>query len=100
MLGKERKVHRLLDDARKQAEGLPLHLDDIEGQPVTITEVSFSSGGFGKYIVMRVVDGNGEVFDVMTGGKLVVDAMENAFEADHIPCEATFVRSGRTWIIQ
>ena len=100
MTAKANKVHKLLDDAVKQAEGVPLRLDDIEGQTVTITEVEFSSGSFGTYIIMGVVDAHGEVLDVMTGAKLVVDAIEHAVEAEHIPCEAKFFRRGRTWLIE
>ena len=100
MSDKAQKVHKLLDDAVKQAEGVPLRLDDIEGQAVTITDVEFSSGGFGTYITMTVVNKDGEVFDVMTGAKLVVDAIEHAFEGEHFPCEATFIRRGRTWLIE
>jgi len=97
---KAQEVHKLVNDALKQAEGVPLHLDDIEGQTVTITDVIFSKGTYGPYVVMTVVDPNGEVFDVQNGGKLVVDALEHAFENEHIPCQATFVRSGRTWLIE
>ena len=91
---------QLLNHAHKQAEGVPLRLENIEGQAVTITAVEFSSGSFGAYLTMMVVDGEGEVLDVMTGAKLVVDALENAVETEALPCEAKFVRRGRTWIIE
>lgn len=91
---------RLLDHAHKQAEGVPLRLEDIEGEEVTVTSVEFSSGNFGPYMTMEVVNEDGEVLDVMTGAKLVVDAIENAVEADALPCEAKFVRRGRTWLIE
>jgi len=91
---------KLLDHAHKQAEGVPLRLDNIEGEPVTVTDVEFSSGSFGAYMTMKVVNKDGEVLDVMTGAKLVLDAIENAVDADALPCEATFVRRGRTWLIE
>jgi len=91
---------KLLDHAHKQAEGVPLRLDNIEGQLVTITGVDFTSGSFGPYMTMNVVNTDGEVLDVMTGAKLVLDAIENAIDADALPCEATFVRRGKTWLIE
>ena len=91
---------QLLNHALKQAEGVPLRLENIEGQAVTITSVEFSSGSFGAYLTMTVISGNGEALDVMTGAKLVVDALENAVENEALPCEAKFVRRGRTWLIE
>jgi len=91
---------QLLSHAFKQAEGVPLRLENIEGQAVTITAVEFSSGAFGAYLTMTVVDNDGEALDVMTGAKLVVDALENAVEMASLPCEAKFVRRGRTWLIE
>lgn len=91
---------RLVDHALKQAEGVPLRLEDIEGQEVTVTDVMFTSGAFGPYMTMTVVNAEGEALDVMTGAKLVVDAMENAVDADALPCEAKFVRRGRTWLVE
>jgi len=91
---------QLLNHALKQAEGVPLRLENIEGQPVTITAVEFSSGSFGAYLTMTVVDTDDEALDIMTGAKLVVDAVENAVEDGDLPCEAKFVRRGRTWLIE
>jgi len=91
---------QLLSHAFKQAEGVPLRLEDIEGQAGTITEVEFKSGAFGSYLTMTFVDTDGEAMDVMSGAKLVVDALENAVENDALPCEAKFVRRGRTWLIE
>ena len=93
-------MSRLVDHALKQAEGVPLRLEDIEGQDVTVTAVEFTSGSFGPYMTMTVVNKDGEALDVMTGAKLVVDAMENAVEADALPCDAKFVRRGRTWLVE
>ena len=91
---------RLVDHAVKQAEGVPLRLDNIEGQEVVVQSVEFSSGSFGAYMTMKVVVEGGEVLDIMTGEKLVVDAIENAVDADDLPCEAKFVRRGRTWLVE
>ena len=91
---------RLVDHALKQAEGVPLRLENIEGQEVTIQSVEFSSGSFGPYMTMQVIVEGGEVLDVMTGAKLVLDAIENAVDADALPCEAKFVRRGRTWLVE
>jgi len=91
---------QLLKHALKQAEGVPLRLENIEGQPVRITAVEFSSGSFGSYMTMTVIDENGEALDVMTGAKLIVDALENAVDNEALPCEAKFVRRGRTWLVE
>jgi len=100
-------MSRLVDHALKQAEGVPLRLDDIKGQEVTILAVEFSSGSFGNYAVMRVEDANGEQFDCMTGAKLVMDALENTAlmvnsegESIGFPCLAIFLQKGRTWIME
>ncbi len=92
-------MSRLVNHAVKQAEGLPNRLEDIEGQEVTIVDVNFSTGTFGPYLTMVVVTANGEEIDVMTGAKLVVDALEHATEDNDLPCGATFTRKGRTWVI-
>ena len=91
---------RLVDHAHKQAEGVPLRLENIEGLEVTVTEVEFTSGNFGPYMTMKVVNAEGEILDVMTGATLVLDAMENAVDVDALPCEAKFVRRGRTWLVE
>ena len=91
---------RLVDHALKQAEGVPLRLPDIEGQEVTVTAVEFNAGSFGPYMTMTVVNKDGEIMEVMTGAKLVLDAIENAVEADALPCEARFFRRGNAWLIE
>jgi len=91
---------RLLDHAHKQAEGVPLRLPDIEGQEVTVQSVEFNAGTYGPYMVMQVIVEGGEVVEVMTGAKLILDAIENAVEADALPCEAKFFRRGNAWLIE
>jgi len=90
---------RLIDHAQKQAEGLPLRIEDIADQNVTITAVRFNSGQFGPYAVMTVVKEGGEALDVMTSAMLVLDALENATIAESFPLEAAFKLKGRTWTI-
>ena len=97
---------RLVDHAVKQAEGVPLRLPDVAGQEISILGVEFSSGAFGSYVIMRCQGSDGEEFDLMTGAKLVVDALEHAVEAVddkgemlNFPCEAVFTEKGRTWIM-
>jgi len=85
--------------AIKQAEGGPLRLGDIEGQQVTITSVEFRDGDFGHYALMQVVNVDGEHFEVMTGASLVLDALANVEETGSFPCEAVFVKKGRTWLV-
>jgi len=91
---------RLIEHAHKQAEGVPLRLDDVEGQEVLVTAADFTSGSFGPYMTLTVVNMDGEELDVMTGAKLVLDAMENAVAAGALPCEAKVVRRGRTWLVE
>lgn len=93
-------MKRLIDHALKQAEGVPLRLPDIEGQEVTVTGVEFTSGGYGPYMTMTVVDKDGQSLDVMTGAKLVMDAIENAVELDALPLLAKFYRRGNAWLIE
>jgi len=90
----------LKSHARKQAEGGPSRLGDIEGQPVTVTSVEFRDGDFGHYALMMVVKEGGEHVEVMTGASLVVDALENAEETKAFPVTAVFVKKGRTWIVE
>jgi len=98
--GEQEIMPRLYDHASKQAEGLPLRLDNIEGQEVTIESVRWNTGNFGPYAVMTLEMPNGEEADVMTSAMLVIDALQNAEDADAFPCQATFKRNGRTWIIE
>jgi len=93
-------MNRLLDYAEKQAEGLPLRLQDIQDKPVTIQSVRFNSGKFGPYAVMTIVTADGEVIDVMTSAMLVVDALEHVETEGTYPVEAKFTLKGRTWIIE
>jgi len=97
---------RLVNHAVKQAEGVPLRLPDVAGQELTILSVEFSSGSFGPYAIMRCQGSDGEEFDLMTGAKLVIDALEHATEqvdkdgnCTAFPCEAIFTEKGRTWIM-
>ena len=92
-------MSKLLDHALKQAEGLPLRLDDIAEMPVTIQGVRFNTGQFGVYAVMTIVKPDGEILDVMTSAMLVIDALEHALDEEAFPAEATFNRKGRTWTI-
>jgi len=93
-------MSRLLDYAHKQAEGLPLRLDNIENMPVTIQAVRFNDGQFGAYAVMTVVKPDGEIVDVMTSAMLVLDALVAVVDAGALPAEVTFNKNGRTWIIE
>jgi len=93
-------MSKLLDHALKQAEGLPLRIQDIANQPVTITAVRFNSGQYGPYAVMTIVKADGEIVDVMTSAMLVLDALENVVQAEALPCEASFSLNGRTWVIE
>jgi len=93
-------MSKLLDHALKQAEGLPLRIQDIAEQSVTITAVRFNSGQFGPYAVMTVVKADGEILDIMTSAMLVLDALDNAVQEDALPVEASFSLKGRTWIIE
>lgn len=93
-------MSQLKSYALKQAEGVPLRLGDIEGLDVAIVGVSFSSGSFGPYLVMEVVKEDGEALSIMTGAKLVVDALEHAVTNDALPCMARFVQSGQTWLVE
>ena len=99
-------MSRLVDHAVKQAEGVPLRLPDVAGQEITILGVEFSSGSFGPYVIMRCQSGSNDEFDLMTGAKLVVDALEHAVEqvdeegnCPSFPCDAIFTEKGRTWIM-
>ncbi len=91
---------RLVEHALKQAEGLPLRIEDIQDVPVTITGVRFNSGQYGPYAVMTVVKEGGEILDVMTSAMLVLDALENATVQEAFPVEAMFTLKGRTWTIE
>lgn len=89
----------LFSHAVKQAEGVPLRLDNIVGEKVTVLGVQFSSGSYGSYAIMQVKDAVGAIVEVMTGAKLVIDALENAVADDALPCEACFIQRGRTWLL-
>ena len=90
---------RLVDHAKKQLAGLPDRLEDIADQEVTVRNVRWLSGNYGPYCVFEIVDANGEIREIMTGAFLVMDALENADKERAFPCEVTFTRKGRTWIM-
>lgn len=89
---------KLQEYALKQAEGLPLRLDDIAGKSVVVQSVRWAVGNFGEYVIMTLENVEGEVQDVMTSAMLVLDALHNAEGAKAFPAEVTFVKHGRTWI--
>ena len=93
-------MSRLVDHAHKQAEGLPLRIQDVADQEVTITGCRFNSGQFGPYAVMTVVKADGEALDIMTSAMLVLDALENVDREEGFPVVAQFTLKGRTWIIE
>lgn len=90
---------KLLDHAVRQAEGVPLHLEDLEGEEVTITAVRFTTGDHGPYCIMSILREGGECVEIQTSGMLVLDALEHAEQAEAFPCTASFAKSGRTWVI-
>ena len=92
-------MKKLRSYARRQDEGGPLRLDDIEGQVVTIHSAEYRTGDFGDYALLAVVLPGGEHVEVMTGAALVLDALKNAQEEGGFPCDATFMKKGRTWVI-
>jgi len=91
---------RLVDHAKRQLEGLPARLEDLNEQEVTVTGVRWLSGNYGPYCVLETVDSNGEIQEVMTSAFLVMDALENADKEKAFPLTAKFVRKGRTWTIE
>lgn len=90
---------RLIEHAKRQAEGLPGRLDDIADIEVTIKSCRWLTGNYGPYVIMETVDVNGEIRDIMTSAFLVMDALENAEKAKALPCIAIFFKKGRTWTI-
>jgi hypothetical protein len=86
--------------AKRQAEGVPLRLDDIMGKTVTILDAEFKTGNFGPYAVMAVDVGDGETQHIMTSAMLVLDALENAAAENAFPVDATFKKRGRVWIVE
>lgn len=91
---------RLVDYAERQAQGLPGSLEELIGQEVTIVDVEFSEGQYGPYAVIHVPDANGEVQIYRTTGFLVIDALEHASAEEAFPCEVTFKKRGRTFIME
>ena len=86
--------------AKRQAEGVPLRLDDIAGKTVTVLDAEFKTGNFGTYAVMAIDAGDGETQHVMTSAMLILDALENAAAEGAFPIDATFKKRGRCWIVE
>ena len=86
--------------AKRQAEGVPLRLDDIKGKKVTVLSVEFKFGSFGPYAVMEITDENGETQHIMTSAMLILDALENAAAEGAFPIDATFKQKGRCWVVE
>jgi len=92
-------MKRLITFAEKQAQGRPLHLDDVADQELTVQSVSWGKGNFGNYAVIEVTNAQGENLTVVTSGTLVQDALHNAEENGEFPLAAYFTRKGRIWMI-
>ena len=93
MLGK-----RLSDYGKLKEGSETLRLGDIEGQNVVINSATLHQGDKGEFVVMKVTTPEGEDIIVVTGGFLIVDAIKAVMAEEGFPLEATFSKSGRTWI--
>ena len=91
---------RLSDFAKLQAEGKPYNLDSIAGQDVTITDIGWATGKYGEYVLLTVVDENGEIQNVRSTGFLILDAVRNLQAEGALPCPARFVKNGNTWTVE
>lgn len=93
---KDDSVKRLTDYGTLHKEAPDyLMVDDILRQEVVITAAEFHLGEFDRYVIMTVVLGDEEV-KVRTGGKFVVDALDDVVANDAFPVRTTFVKRGRS----
>jgi hypothetical protein len=92
--------------ARLADYGTPLsdlpvqNLEDVEGQELTLTDAHLVEGKYGTYTFITANNAEGEVFQIMTGGSFVVEAIKKVIEAKAFPVEVTFVKKGRAWLFQ
>lgn len=75
-------------------------LDDYQDQEVTVTGCRTAKGAFGDYMMVDIVDKDGELHTISCGGMVVMDALQNAKLHKAFPLEAKFAKSGRTWVIE
>lgn len=76
------------------------HLQDVEGQELTLLSAEFRKGSEGEYATIKATNAAGESLTLMTGGYLVVDALKDATAQKAFPLQAKFVKSGRTWTFE
>ncbi len=93
-------MKQLVDFAKRQAEGSPPKIDDILDQKVEIQGAEFLSGEFGEYALFEIIDANGEMLRIQSTGVLVIDALKHAVAEDAFPCQVTFRRPKRTFIME
>lgn len=74
-------------------------LEAVEGQELTLLGFRLVDGNYGPYAFIDAKDENGNSVIVRTGAFYVLQALEEAKNQNAFPCQAKFVRSGRTWII-
>ena len=77
-----------------------ISLDDVQGQELHLTEAHLVNGKYGEYVFITANNDEGEVFQIMTGGNFVVEAIKKVIDAKAFPVDVTFIKKGRAWLFQ
>jgi len=72
------------------------HIDDVLGVELTITEGTFKTGNHGEYAVFTAVDEDGDVREIISGAKYVLDALHDAADQGAFPVQVEFYKEGNT----
>lgn len=77
-----------------------ISLDKIADTEVEVMAVRFREGKYGEYCFMDVKLENGNIVSVITGSKIIMEALQQANEAKALPVLAKFTKKGRAWIVE
>jgi len=75
-------------------------LEDVEGQDLQLTDARLTTGDFGEFAILQLIDSTGKPHTITTGAFLVLDAVKGWLDSDRQPADVVFTRKGRTWTMK
>lgn len=75
-------------------------LSEIANLEVVIEGYTIRDGRYGPVAVMSVTLDDGEKEKVITGSKVIMEALKRASEDKAFPVRATFRKRGQAWVIE
>lgn len=93
-------MNRLSEFAQNPGGHKAKALSEVANLEVTVEGFTLQNGRYGEIAIMTVTLEGGERERVITGSKVVIDALKKASEAKAFPAKAIFRKRGQSWQIE